>query len=363
MQKKYNPPHSLPNGDLQKLGGPISDLTLQHKRIYKKLLKDLKKNIDIKFQQFNIDFINSFFVPFKWRIKIPFVIYIRDTRSRIEDKIMADPEFERILKNRMLMQVEENKNKYVKMINMIKIALKKEDYDDIMFIAFKKRYFHPYLPWHAPAQKFVSIVTDNYDIFYFENDKLPWIKLDCHFLFDTEKFLIKYMNEWAQGYIDSNIINIKDFFIHFTYPFPPIVALFNAEKFRQQVLDMIAFQLVQTRTNYWKDLFMRLMGKQDSLFATLRKAIELSWVDNHVLRFNFPFISGQSIRIMNKNAKKIKMSRFKTLFHNIKKKTFMKKKNKKQIKNKQKKEAAIFKKKTFLSGKYGRKVKVKKVPR
>lgn len=359
MEKKYNPPNLIPRGDLKRVYSNISDITLQNKRIYKKFLKDLKKNINIKFQQFNIDFINLFFVPFKWKIKIPFTIYIRETRSGIEDKIMTNPEFEKILKNRMLLQVEEYKVKYVKMINMIKMALTREDYEDILFISFKKRHFHPYLSWHAPKQKFVSIVTDVYDIFYFENDKLPWIKLDCHFLFDTEKFIIKYMNEWAEGYIDSNTINIKDFFIKFLYPFPMIITFYQAEKLRQQILDMIAFQLVQTRTNYWKDLFMRLMGKQESLFATLRKNIELSWSDSQVLRFNFPFLSGQSIRIMNKNSKKIRMSKFKSLFYNIKKKTFLNKKTKR----KQKQDASLFKKKTFLTGKYGRKTKVKKVLR
>lgn len=346
---------------MKKLNTTISDLTLQNKRIYKKFLKDLKKSADIKIQQFNIDFKNLFFVPWQWKIKIPFTIYIRDTKSGIEDKIMKNPEFAQILKNRMLMQNEAYKIKYVKMVNMIKMALAKEDYDDIMFITFEKRYFYPYLSWHATTQKFVKINTDMYDIFYFENDQLPWIKLDCHFLFDTEKFLIKYMNEWAVGFIDSTVLNIKDFFIRFNQIFPTIITLYYGERFRQQILDMIAFQLMQVRTNYWKDLCSRLMGRQESVFLSLRRQIELSWVDNLVLRINMPFMGKQSLKIMNSNAKKIKMSRFKTLFLTVKKKTFPKKKKKK----KEDKNDIQRKRSLLRTGKYksGRKTKVKKVGR
>jgi hypothetical protein len=349
---------------MQKLNRPISDLTSHQKRIYKKPLKDLKKNIEIKFQQFNIDLRNLFFEPFRWKIRIPFTIYIRETRSGIEDKIMENPEFAKILKSRMLLQIEEYKVKYVKMINMIKMSLHKKDYEDIMFTTFKKRYFYPYLSWHAPSQKFVKIVTEVYDIFYFENDKLPWIKLDCYFLFDTEKFIIKYMNEWADGFIDPDVANVKDFFIRFNYAFPTIITLFQAERFRQQILDMIAFQLVQTKYNYWKDLFSRLMSRQESVFLALRNQIELSWLDTHVLRFNFPFLSGQTVRIMNSHSKKIKMSRFKNLFKNIKKKNTIKKKTKGDKINRETK-SDVGRKRALLTHKYktGRKTKVKKVGR
>lgn len=350
---------------MEKLNRPISDLTLQNKRIYKKPLKDLKKSIEIKIQQFNIDFRNLFFEPFRWKIRIPFTIYIRDTRSGIEDKIMENPDFEKILKSRTLLQVEEFKTKYVKMINMIKMALDKKDYEDIMFVTFKKRHFYPYLSWHAPYQKFVKIITEVYDIFYFENDKLPWIKLDCYFLFDTEKFIIKYMNEWADGFIDPNVMSVRDFFIRFNQPLPTMITLFQAERFRQQILDMIAYQLVQSRTNYWKDLFSRLMARQESVFFSLRKYIELSWVDTHVLRFNFPFLSKEAIKILNVNSKKIKMSRFKSLFHSIKKKTFSKKKKRKvkSLEEKNQSKAELARKRMLLSPKYGRKTKVKKVAR
>jgi hypothetical protein len=277
---------------------------------------------------------------------------------------MENPEFARILKSRSLLQVEEFKSKYVKMINMIKMALDKKDYEDIMFVTFKKRHFYPYLSWHAPHQKFVKIVTEVYDIFYFENDQLPWIKLDCYFLFDTEKFIIKYMNEWADGFIDPDVVNVRDFFIRFNQPLPTIITLFQAERLRQQILDMIAYQLVQSKTNYWKDLFTRLMARQESVFFALRKHIELSWVDTHVLRFNFPFLSKEVIKILNINSKKIKMNRFKSLFHNVKKKTFQKKKKKKKkIGDKKESKAELARKKTLLSGKYGRKTKVKKVGR
>jgi len=344
----------------KKINTTPSELTAQNKRIYKKFLKETKKSIEIKIQQFNIDFKNLFFVPWKWKIQIPFTIYIRDTRSHIEDKIMENPEFAEILKNRMLLQHEQYKVKYVKMINMIKDKLSKEDYGDIMFVTFKKRYFNPYLSWHAPTQKFVEIVTEVYDIFYFENDKLPWIKLDCHYLFDTEKYLIRFMNEWAECFIDSNGLNIKDFFIRWNYIFPVIITMFQGERLRQQILDMIAFKLVQSRPNYWKDLCTRLMGKQDAVFLQFRKYIELSWVDNFVLRFNFPFLGGQAIKIFNKNSKKIRMSRFKSLFFNVKRKSFSKK-NKKKKKTKKDHELGI--KKTLLSSKYGAKGRVKKVLR
>lgn len=343
---------------MKKLNSIIGDITLQSKRLYKKPLKNLKKNMEIAVQQFVIDFRTMFFVPWQWKIRIPFVIYIRNTRSHIEDIIMANPEFAEILKNRMLMQSEQYKVKYVKMINMIKMAIDKKDYEDILFLTFKKRYFYPYLSWHAPLQNFVKINTDVYDIFYFENDKLPWIKLDCHFLFDTEKFMIKYMNEWADGFIDQKVLNIRDFFIKFNQPFPTIITLFNAERFRQQVLDMIAFKLVQTRLNYWKDLCSGLMGRRpSSLFMSLVKQIELSWVDNLVLRINLPFLSKQSVKLMNVNARKIKMGRFKSMFQTVKRKTFAKKKKNDGKESK----TEIERKKMHLTGKYGRKVKVKKV--
>ena len=111
---------------MKKLNSIIGDITLQSKRLYKKPLKDLKKNIEIAVQQFVIDFRTMFFVPWQWKIRIPFVIYIRNTRSHIEDIIMANPEFAEILKNRMLMQSEQYKVKYVKMINMIKMAIDKK---------------------------------------------------------------------------------------------------------------------------------------------------------------------------------------------------------------------------------------------
>lgn len=342
---------------MQKLNAPISNLTSLERRTYKRFLKDLKKNAELKTQQFVIDFKNEFFVPLKWKIKIPFVIYIRNTRSRIEDKIMENPEFAEILKNRSLLQIESYKNKYVKMINMIKMAIHKKDYEDILFLTFKKRYFYPYLTWHAVAQKFLKIETEMIDIFYFENDKLPWIKLDCHFLFDTEKFIIKFMNEWGDGFIDHQVLNVKDFFIRFNQPFPLAITYFNAERFRQQILDMIAFQLMQVRNNYWKELFISLLGRQSSAFASLRKSIELSWVDNLVLRFSLPFLSGQSVKVMNNKGKKIKMKNFKTLFHNVKKKTFAKKKKKK----KEAKDDVTRKGMLLNTSKYGRKTKVKKV--
>lgn len=343
---------------MQRLNAPISSLTAIEKRTYKRFLKDLKKNTELKVQQFNIDLKNEFFVPFKWKIKIPFTVYIRNTRSHVEDKIMAEPQFAEILKNRTLLQAEVYKNKYVKMINMIKVAIHKKDYEDLLFLTFKKRYFYPYLTWHAVAQKFVSIETETFDIFYFENDKLPWIKLDCHYLFDTEKFIIKFMNEWGEGFIDPNVLNVKDFFIRFNQIFPTMITLFNAERFRNQILDMIAFQLVQSRNNYWKELCTTLMGRQLSTFLFYRKYIELSWVDNLVLRISFPFLSGQSIKIMNSKNKKIKMNRFKIIFRNVKKKTFTKKKKKK----KEKKEDTTMKK-MLLSSKYGRKTKIKRVLR
>ena len=339
---------------MKKLNLPVSNLT--RTRTYKPLLKDLKKDFKILFQQFNIDFRNLFFIPFQWKIKIPFTIYIRNTYSHIEDKIMANPEFAEILKNRMLMQSEQYKVKYVKMINMIKMAIDKKDYEDILFITFKKRYFYPYLSYHAPAQNYIKINTDVFDIFYFENDQLPWIKLDCHFLFDIDKFIIKYMNEWGDGFIEPNFLNVKDFFIKFNQPFPTIITLFFAEKFRQQILDMIAFKLVQSKNSYWKELCIRLLGRQESSFLSLRKFIELSWVDNLVLRFNFPFLSRQSLRIINSHGKKIKMRQFRNLFINVKKKTFPKKRKKET-------KTDIARKKTLLSGKYGRKTKVKKVLR
>ena len=343
---------------MQRLGMPISSLTTLEKRTYKRFLKDLKKNAEIKIQQFDINFRNEFFVPFKWKIKIPFTIYIRNTRSHIEDKIMANPEFAEILKNRSLLQIETYKNKYVKMINMIKMAIDKKDYEDILFLTFKKRYFYPYLTWHAVAQKFLTIETDMIDIFYFENDKLPWIKLDCNFIFDSEKFIIKFMNEWGDGFIDPKILNVKDFFIRFNQPFPTMITFFQAEKFRQQILDMIAFQLVQSKNNYWKEMCTTLMGRQAAAFVALRKYIELSWVDNLVLRFSFPFLSGQTMKVMNSHSKKIKMNKFKNFFYSVKKKSFSKKK-----KNKKKTKEDITIKRMLLTGKYGRKVKVKKVGR
>ena len=347
---------------MQKLNVPVSNLT--RTRTYKPLLKDLKKKEDILIQQFNIDFRNLFFIPFQWKIKIPFTIYIRNTKSHIEDKIMANPEFAEILKNRMLMQNEQYKVKYVKMINMIKMAIHKKDYEDIMFVTFKKRYFHPYLSWHAPLQKYVTINTDVFDIFYFENDQLPWIKLDCHFLFDMDKFIIKYMDEWGDGFIDPTYLNVKDFFVRFTYPFPPIVNLFFAEKFRQQILEMISFKLMLSKNCYWKELCTRLLGRQESSFLALRRSIELSWVDNHVLRFNFPFLSKQSLSIMNSHGKKIRMRQFKTLFGTVKKKTFAKKKTKKKNKEKKETQAELSRKRMLLTtGKYGRKSRVKKVGR
>lgn len=339
---------------MQKLGTAISSLT--KKRTYKTFEKDLKRNIKIDIQQFIIKFKNIFIIPFQWKMRIPFTIYIRNTQSGIEDKIMENPEFAEILKNRSLLQNEQYKIKYVKMINMVKMAIDKKDYEDIMFITFKKRYFYPYLSWHANKQKFVKIETNVYDIFYFENDKLPWIKLDCHFLFDTEKYLIKMMNEWADGFIDPAVLNIKDFFIRFNQPFPTIITYFYAERFREQILDMIAFKLVQSRNSFWRELCTTLMGRQESNFLSLRKFIELSWVDNLVMRINFPFLSKRSISIMNKNSKKIKMNKFKNLFHNVKKKTFSKKRKKENKKD-------VNRKRTLLTGKYGRKVKVKKVNR
>jgi hypothetical protein len=347
---------------MEKLSYPISSLTTLEKRTYKRFLKDLKKKKELNIQQFNIDFRNLFFVPWKWKIRIPFTIYIRNTISNVEDKIMAEPEFAEILKNRSLLQIEEYKVKYVKMINMIKMSINKKDYEDILFVTFKKRYFYPYLTWHAAAQKFLKINTDMYDIFYFENDKLPWIKLDCHFLFDTELFIIKFMNEWADGFIDPTVLNVKDFFVRFNQPFPTMITFFHSERFRQQMLDMIAFQLIQTRNNYWKELCTSLMGRNLSAFMTLRREIELSWVDNLVLRISFPFLSGQSIRIMNKHSKKIKMNKFKSFFHGVKKKIFLKKKTKKKTKKDTKKD--LTRKNMLLNtGKYGRKTKVKKVGR
>jgi hypothetical protein len=344
---------------MQKLGVPVSNLTKT--RTYKPLLDDLKKKEDIVIQQFNIDFKNLFFIPFQWKIKIPFTIYIRNTKSHIEDKIMANPDFAEILKNRMLMQNEQYKVKYVKMINMIKMAIDKKDYEDILFVTFKKRYFYPYLSWHATAQKYIKINTDTFDIFYFENDQLPWIKLDCHFLFDMDKYIIKYMNEYGDGFIEQNLLNIKDFFIKFNQPFPTIITLFFAEKFRQQILEMIAFKLVQSKNSYWKELCVRLMGRQESAFLALRKQIELSWVDNLVLRFNFTFMGKQSLKIMNSHGKKIRMKQFNSLFNNVKKKTFNKKKPKKKKKEESKTETA--RKKMLLTSKYGRKTRVKKVGR
>ena len=344
---------------MQRLGMPISSLTTLEKRTYKRFLKDLKKNAEIKIQQFDINFRSEFFVPFKWKIKIPFTIYIRNTRSRIEDKIMANPEFAEILKNRSLLQTESYKNKYVKMINMIKMASHKKDYEDILFLTFKKRYFYPYLTWHAVSQKFLKIETEVFDIFYFENDKLPWIKLDCHFLFDSEKFIIKFMNDWGDGFIDQQVLNVKDFFIRFNQPFPLAITFFNGERFRQQILDMIAFQIMQVKNNYWKEMCISLMGRQSSAFFSLRKDIELSWVDNLVLRFSLPFLSGQSVKIMNNRGKKIKMKLFKNTFNNVKKKSFAKKK-----KNKKEPKDDLTRKRMLLNThKYGRKTKVKKVGR
>ena len=115
-----------------------------------------------------------------------------------------------------------------------------------------------------------------------------------------------------------------------------MITFFHAERFRQQILDMIAFQLVQSKNNYWKEMCTTLMGRQLSAFLALRKHIELSWVDNLVLRFNFPFLSGQSVKLMNNHSKKIKMSRFKNIFHTVKKKSFSKNKKNKKDKNKTK---------------------------
>jgi hypothetical protein len=127
---------------------------------------------------------------------------------------------------------------------------------------------------------------------------------------------------------------------------------------------MIAFQLVQTRYNYWKDLFSRLMSRQESVFLSLRNQIELSWLDTHVLRFNFPFLSGQTVKIMNSNSKKIKMSRFKNLFKNIKKKNTIKRKTKGDKISRETK-SDVGRKRALLTHKYktGRRTKVKKVGR
>jgi hypothetical protein len=105
------------------------------------------------------------------------------------------------------------------------------------------------------------------------------------------------------------------------------------------------------------------MGRQESIFLGLRRQIELSWVDNLVLRINMPFLSKQSLSIMNKNSKKIRMNKFRSLFFNVKKKTFQKRKNKKK---KTESKNSIARKRMLLNtSKYGssKKSKVKRVGR